>query len=332
MTKILMTSVRPDEQAAIDAYAAAHQIEIITSPHVIQASLDLVPGVDGVVIQQRGAVPAEVYPFLKQHGLRQITTRTAGVDTIDLPLARANGLVVTNVPAYSPRSVAEFALMQIFRLLRHTPTLDHRVAAGDFRWAGLQAKEIHTATIGIIGVGRIGGTLAQLLHALGAKVLGFDLKPRPELAEIVEYTTKRELLARADVVSLHVDLNPTSVGLIGAPELALMQPSASLVNASRGPVVDTAALIAALKEHTIAAAALDTVEGEAPVFNQDHHADLATLPTPIQTLLALPNVIMTPHIAFFTNQAVQNMVEIALDDVLAILAGKPSAHEITALP
>ena len=98
MTKILMTSVRPDEQAAIDAYAAAHQIEIITSPHVIQASLDLVPGVDGVVIQQRGAVPAEVYPFLKQHGLRQITTRTAGVDTIDLPLARANGLVVTNVP------------------------------------------------------------------------------------------------------------------------------------------------------------------------------------------------------------------------------------------
>ena len=328
MPKILMTSVRPDEQAAIQAYAAAHQIKISTTPKELAEALDLLTDVDGVIIQQRGPVPAHVYPILKQQGIKQITTRTAGFDMIDLTLAHENGLTVTNVPAYSPRSVAEFALMQIFRLLRHTPQVDHQTAAGDFRWAGLQAKEIHSATIGIIGVGRIGGTLAHLLHALGARVLGYDVQPRAELAGIVEYTTKAELLKHADVVSLHVDLNPTSENLLTAADFALMKSTAGLVNASRGPVVNTADLITALKTGVIAAAAVDTVTGEAPVFNQDHRSDqLAAFPQ-VQELWQLPNVILTPHIAFFTNIAVQDMVDIALDDVLAILAGQPVANEV----
>lgn len=328
MTKILMTSVRDDEKPAIKAYAREHQIEIVTSPKLIQDALDQLDGVDGVVIQQRGKVTDNVYPTLKEHGIKQLTTRTAGYDTINLELAHQNGLVVTNVPAYSPRSVAEFALMQIFRLLRHTPVVDHRVANADFRWSGLQAKEIHSATIGIIGVGRIGGTLAKLLHALNATVLGYDVKPREDLKDIVEYTTKEDLLQRADVVSLHVDLNPTSEGLLTKKDFALMQPTAGLVNASRGPVVNTADLIAALKNGEIAAAALDTVEGEATVFAQDHQADQLKDAPQIKELVDLPNVILTPHIAFFTNIAVQNMVDIALDDVMAILNGQPAKHEI----
>lgn len=328
MTKILMTSVRDDEEAAIKAYASKHQIEIVTSPKLIQDALDRLDGVDGVVIQQRGKVTDNVYPVLKAHGIKQLTTRTAGYDTINLELAHQNGLVVTNVPAYSPRSVAEFALMQIFRLLRHTPVVDHRVAKADFRWGGLQAKEIHSATIGIIGVGRIGGTLAKLLHALNATVLGYDIKPREDLKDIVEYTTKEDLLKRADVVSLHVDLNPTSEGLLTKQDFALMQPTAGLVNASRGPVVNTTDLIAALKSGEIAVAALDTVEGEAPVFAQDHRADQLKDAPQIKELVDLPNVILTPHIAFFTNIAVQNMVDIALDDVMAILNGQPAKNEI----
>lgn len=106
MPKILMTSVRPDEQAAIQAYAAAHQIKISTTPKELAEALDLLTDVDGVIIQQRGPVPVHVYPILKQQGIKQITTRTAGFDMIDLTLAHENGLTVTNVPAYSPRSVA----------------------------------------------------------------------------------------------------------------------------------------------------------------------------------------------------------------------------------
>ena len=329
MIKILMTSVRDDEQAAIKQFAQEHDVEIITTPKLIDDAVDLTAGVDGLVIQQRSPVDPAVYPQLKANGLKQIATRTAGFDMVDVQAAHDNGLTVTNVPAYSPRSVAEHALMQIFRLLRKSYRFDAQVAQNDFRWfSDEQALEIHTATIGIIGVGRIGGTLAKLLKALGVRVLGFDVKPREEMRGIVEYVSKEDLLRQSDVVSLHVDLNPTSTGLIAAPDLALMKPTAGLVNASRGPVVVTADLVAALKDHQLAAAALDTFEGENEVVMTDRREKgLADVPL-VEELHAMDNVILTPHIAFFTNLAVKNMVDFALEDVLLILAGKHSPHEV----
>ncbi len=329
MTKILMTSVRDDEQAAIKQFAQEHDVEIITTPKLIDDAVNLTAGVDGLVIQQRSPVDPAVYPQLKANGLKQIATRTAGFDMVDIQAAHDNGLTVTNVPAYSPRSVAEHALMQIFRLLRKSYRFDTQVASGDFRWfSDEQALEIHTATIGIIGVGRIGGTLAKLLKALGARVLGFDVQPREEMRGIVDYVSKEDLLKQSDVVSLHVDLNPSSTGLLTAADFALMKPTAGLVNASRGPVVVTADLVAALKDHQLAAAALDTFEGENEVVMTDRREKgLADVPL-VEELHAMDNVILTPHIAFFTNLAVKNMVDFALEDVLLILDGKPSPHEI----
>lgn len=281
------------------------------------------------MIQQRGPIGDDaVYAQLASYGIHQLTTRTAGVDTINLDAAKAAGLTVTNVPAYSPRSVAEHALMSIFRILRQSPLIDARVRHNNFDFNGLQAKEIHSTTIGIIGAGRIGGTLARLLHALGATVLAYDVQERDELRDVVTYTTKADLLARADVVSLHVDLNPTSTKLIGAEDFKIMQPTAGLVNASRGPVVDTQALIDALQHHEIAMAALDTVEGEAAVFTRDLSKVGLDASPQIKALNAMDNVILTPHIGFYTNIAVQNMVDIALDDVLAILRGDTPKNAI----
>lgn len=329
MTKILMTSVRDDEQAAIKEFAKENNVEIITTEKLIDDAVDLTRDVDGLVIQQRRKLPISIYAKLRENGLKQIATRTAGFDMIDLTEAQTNNLTVTNVPAYSPRSVAEYALMQIFRLLRKAYRFDAQVAANDYRWfSDEQAMEIHTATIGIIGVGRIGGTLAKLLKALGATVLGFDTNPREEMKGIVEYVTKEELLQRSDVVSLHVDLNPTSVGLLTAKDFATMKPSAGLVNASRGPVVNTADLVAALKAKQITAAALDTFEGENEVVMTDRRqTGLGDVPL-VAELHSMDNVILTPHIAFFTNLAVKNMVDFALEDVLTVLAGKKSPHEV----
>lgn len=324
-----MTSVRDDEQAAIKDYAKQHNIEIITTPKLIDDAVDLTNDVDGLVIQQRSKLPGDIYEKLRANGLKQIATRTAGFDMVDIAKANANGLTVTNVPAYSPRSVAEFALMQIFRLLRKTYRFDRQVANNDYRWfSDEQSMEIHTATIGIIGVGRIGGTLAKLLHALGATVLGFDTNPRTDLDGIVKFVSKDELLRNADVVSLHVDLNPTSKGLITAKDFALMKSTAGIVNASRGPVINTQDLVNALKKGEIAAAALDTFEGEETVAAADRREKGLDDQPLVKELHAMDNVILTPHIAFFTNLAVQNMVDFALDDVLAILAGKESPHEI----
>ena len=329
MTKILMTSVREDEQDAINAFAKEHNIKIITTPKLIDDAVDMTADVDGLVIQQRSKVDPAVYAKLKANGIKQIATRTAGFDMVDIKKAHENGLTVTNVPAYSPRSVAEHALMQIFRLLRKSYRFDTQVAADDFRWfSDEQAMEIHTATVGIIGVGRIGGTLAKLLNALGAHVLGFDVKLREEMKGIVEYVSKEELLKRSDVISLHVDLNPTSTHLLGAKDFALMKPTAALVNASRGSVVVTADLVDALKKKELAAAALDTFEGENEVVMTDRRKKgLSDVPL-IEELHAMDNVILTPHIAFFTNLAVKNMVDFSLEDVLLVLAGKPSPHEV----
>ncbi len=324
MIKILMYSVRPDELTAINAHAKAAGIQVDTTTDLLDGpTVAQAKGYDGIVIQQRAAIADEtVYATLASYGIKQISTRTAGVDTINLDAAHAAGLVVTNVPAYSPRSVAENALMSVFRILRKSAVVDHRVANNDYTWAGLQAKEIHSATIGIIGAGRIGGTLAALLHALGATVLAYDIKERDDLRDIVTYTTKEDVLRRSDVVSLHVDLNETSAGLIGAAEFALMQPTAGIVNASRGPVIDTAALVDALNNKAIAAACLDTVTGEENIFNFDHSEDGIDDQPLIKQLHAMPNVVITPHISFFTNIAVQNMVDISLNDVESIIAGK----------
>lgn len=326
--KILMTSVREDEKAAITAYATRTQIDIVTSAGLLEDNLEKLTDLDGIVIQQRSRLSDDVYAQLQAAGNKQITTRTAGYDVINLALAKEHDLKVTNVPAYSPRSVAEYAMMQIFRVLRKSYEVDRRVRENDYRWDGLQAQEIQSTTIGIIGVGRIGGTLAKLLHVLGARVLGFDINPRTELADIVTYTSKEELLRQADVVSLHVDLNDASTNLIQTADFEAMKPTAGIVNASRGPVIDTAALLHALEDGEIAAAALDTVTGEETVFNADHRVDGLTEQPLIDKLHQLPNVILTPHIAFFTNIAVQNMVDIALDDVRLIIAGESSEHEI----
>ena len=157
----------------------------------------------------------------------------------------------------------------------------------------------------------------------------YDTNPRTDLDGIVQFVSKEELLKQADVVSLHVDLNPASKGLLTANDFAMMKPTAGLVNASRGPVVNTADLVTALKAGEIAAAALDTFEGEETVAAADRREKGLDDQPLVKELHEMDNVILTPHIAFFTNLAVKNMVDISLDDVMTILNGGKSPHEIT---
>jgi len=327
--KILMYSVRDDEQAAIQAWAAEHEIQVDTNDLEFHPeTADLIKGYDGLVIQQRSAIggDASLYQKLADAGLKQLTSRTAGVDTIDIPAAKAAGLVVTNVPAYSPNSVAEMAVTQTMRLIRNLELFDQRVVQQNFQWAGLQAREIRSLTVGIIGAGRIGGKAARLFHGLGARVIAYDVVRHSELEDVLTYVdTKEDLLRQADVVDLHVDLNATSAGLIDAAALHLMKNDAFIINASRGPVIVTADLVEALKAGEIAGCALDTVEGEEVLFNQNHQGEVLQ-DTNVAQLMQMPNVIITPHVGFYTNLAVKNMVEISLNDVVTILNGGTTEH------
>lgn len=327
--KIIMYTVRDDEEPAIKAWAKEHTIQVDTNRLELDAkTVQLVKGYDGIVIQQRGKIDDDsIYAALSAYGVRQLTTRTAGYDMINLVKASAHGLVVTNVPAYSPNSVAELAVTQTMRLLRNLPQFEEREAEQDFRWAGLMAREIRSLTIGVIGAGRIGGTAARLFKGLGATVIANDIAERDDLRDVLTYVSKEELLRTADVVTLHVPLLDSTVKLIDATALALMKPDAYLINASRGPVVDTDALIAALRNKKIAGAALDTMVGEENFFNSDLRGK--TIPSEhLKTLRAMTNVLITPHIGFYTNLAVKNMVEICLNDVLSVLNTGTSDHQV----
>ncbi|MBA1393543.1 D-2-hydroxyacid dehydrogenase, partial [Lactobacillus sp. XV13L] len=320
-------SVRDDELPAIKQWQARHSdIKVQTANWELHPdTVQRLQGFDGVIAQQRSQIEDEVYPQLKELGFKQLTTRTAGFDVINLPLATANGLKVSNVPAYSPHSVAELALTHTMRLIRQLPLFDARMAQQDFRWQGLQAKEISSLTIGIIGAGRIGSTTAKIFHTLGAKVIANDTKPNHDLDAILTFKSKEEVLQESDVVCLHVDLNETSKNLIDAKALSLMKSSAYIVNECRGPVIDTDALIAALKKKQIAGAALDTLTGEETFFNVDLHGQ--ELPSEqLKQLRAMDNVIITPHIGFYTNIAVQNMIDISLDDAVQLIKDQPCEH------
>ena len=325
--KIILLSVRDDELPAIKQWQEKHpDIELQTADWELHPdTVDRLQGFDGVIIQQRSQIGDEVYPELKRLGFKQLTSRTAGFDVINMPLATANNLKVSNVPAYSPHSVAELALTHTMRLIRQLPLFDARMQEQDFRWQGLQAAEISSLTIGIIGAGRIGSTTARIFHSLGAQVIANDTKPNHELDDILTFKTKEEVLQEADVVCLHVDLNETSKNLIDAQALSLMKPSAYIVNECRGPVVDTDALIQALEKKQIAGAALDTLTGEENFFNVDLRGK--EIPSEqLKKLRSMDNVIITPHIGFYTNIAVQNMVDISLDDTVSLIQGQSCDH------
>ena len=329
MTKILMYTVRPDERAAIDAWVAANDIQVDTNTVEFGPdTVDLAKGYDGVVIQQHGGIPDEmVYQKLKAFGIKQLTLRITGYDIVNLDAATANGLVVTNVPAYSPRSVSELVLAQVMRLIRHLGEASAREAKDDYSWAGLEAPEIHNLTVGIIGAGKIGSAVARIFRALGATVIVSDPVKRPELADTVSYVDLNTLLTTSDVVTVHTPLDGLTTYLIDADALRKMKPTAYLINAARGPIVDTEALIKALNDHTIAGAALDTIEGEAGIFGEDCSQTLVDNQA-LETLKAMPNVEISPHIGFYTDAAVKNMIDISLDDVKTILEGGKSAHQV----
>ncbi|MCC5890599.1 MAG: D-2-hydroxyacid dehydrogenase [Alkalibacterium sp.] len=324
-----MFSVREDEKTAIKEWEVRHNVKVTTvSEDLSLANVDLVEGFDGLSIQQVTELPEEaIYKKLASFGIKQISLRTAGYDIINSEMAKKYKLTITNVPAYSPRSVAELVLTQTMRLIRHFPALEAHMAHGDFRWRGLVAREIHTLTIGIIGAGKIGSAAARLFHALGAEVIAYDPVRREELEDILTYKdSQREVLEAADVISLHVPLDPSTLQIIDAEALSQMKPEAYIINAARGPVVDTQALIKALDSGKIAGAALDTLTNEQGIFNQDVRNQ--ELPEDFKRLMEMDNVLITPHIGFYTTEAVRNMVDIGLDNTVAILLNGTSKNEV----
>ncbi|MCT6822483.1 MAG: D-2-hydroxyacid dehydrogenase [Apilactobacillus sp.] len=285
------------------------ETELLDSTTVLKAE-----GFDGVVAYQQKPYTKEILDKLGEFNIHYLSLRNVGTDNIDVEAVSKNDITVTNVPAYSPNAIAELAITQIMRLLRNTKRFESKQRSGDLRWAPEIGEELHTKTVGIFGTGRIGRVLLDICRGFGAKVIAYDPFRNPELEKQGVYVdTPDDLFKKSDIISLHVPAVKENEHMVNEKTLSEMKDGSYIINAARGTLIDTDALIKALDSGKIAGVALDTYEGEVGVFNEDFKDFSAVPDERLKNLMGRDNVLVSPHIAFYTKTAVQNMVEFAMD-------------------
>ena len=250
-------------------------------------------------------------------GIRLIALRCAGFNNVDLAAARELGLAVVRVPAYSPHAVAEHTVGLLLTLNRKIHRAYNRVRELNFSLSGLVGFDIHGKTVGIIGTGKIGRITAQIFRGFEANVLAYDPFPASDWATQhgVKYTDMDGLLAASDIVSLHLPLMPDTLHLLNAQTIARTKPGVLIINTSRGKLIDTTALIAALKTGHIGGVALDVYEEEEGIFFQDLSGQVL-LDDELSHLLMFPNVLITSHQAFLTHEALSEIARVTTTNIL----------------
>lgn len=266
---------------------------------------------------------APILERLAAGGTRLIALRSAGFNHVDLPTALRLGLSVVRVPAYSPHAVAEHAVALILSLNRHLHRACNRTRDGDFSLHGLTGFDLVGKTVGVVGTGQIGATFAKIMAGFGCKLLAHDPFPNPEVEALgAQYLSLPDLLAQAQIISLHCPLTEQTRYLINEQSLATLQPGAMLINTGRGALVETPALINALKTGQLGYLGLDVYEEEAQLFFADR-SDLPLQDDVLARLLTFPNVIVTAHQAFLTKEALGAIARTTLDSIVAWSAGTP---------
>ncbi len=257
-------------------------------------------------------------------GARHIALRCTGFNSVDLPAARELGFAVTRVAAYSPHAVAEHAVALLLALNRKIPRASSRVRDLNFSLNGLVGFDLHVKTAGIFGTGKIGRATAQILRGFGMRVLAFDPFPDVDWAQThgVEYTDAKTLVREGDVISLHVPLTPETHHFIHRETLELMRPGTILVNVSRGALIDTTAMIEALKSGRLGGVALDVYEEEEGVFFEDLSGQILQ-DDELARLLTFPNVLITAHQAFLTQEALAEIARVTAANIAAFGTGQP---------
>jgi len=262
-------------------------------------------------------------------GLRLIATRSTGTDHIDIAAARQRGIAVCNVPEYGANTVAEHTFGLILALSRKIFLAYHRVRNLNFQLENLQGFDLKEKTLGVVGAGAIGLHVIRIARALSMEVLAYDVRQSAILAEVLgfRYAPLEEVLARSDVVSLHAPLLPTTRHMINRESLARMKRGVLIVNTARGELIDTAALVEALDTGQVGGAGLDVFEGEEAVKEESvllrGDREPPTELRPLRSLLERDNVIITPHMAFYSREALRRILDTTIANILAFERGEP---------
>ncbi len=311
----IMYSTRSYEPARYQRLNQGHHSLEMVSDRLTEESAAKAQGFDAVLAFVSDDLSAKVLKILATAGVKLIVCRSAGVDHVDLEAASALGIAVANCPRYSPAAVAEFAVGLLLALDRKIVLAHEQVLEHDFTLEALLGTELHGATVGIVGTGSIGTAFAQILKGFGASLLAYDPVHNPACIALgVTYCDLEPLLAKSDVVSLHAPLLPATWHLINARSLSSMKKGALLINTARGAVVDTAAIIASIEAGHLRGYAADVYEQERGVFFEDYSGKKLDDPL-LEKLLNMRQVLLTPHQAFFTENALENMANNVFDNL-----------------
>ena len=329
--KIAVFSAQPYDRRFLDAQATSVDgVELVyfTEALSIRATA-LAQGCEAVCAFVHDVLDAPVLEALAQLGVRAVLLRCAGFNNVDTAAAARLGLFVARVPAYSPEAVAEHTLALILTLNRNTHRAHARIREGNFALDGLLGSNLHGKTVGVIGLGKIGMAAVRIFKGFGCTVLGADPVAPPQFAALGQMVAVGELLAQADIVSLHCPLTPDTHHMIDAKALAGMKAGAMLVNTSRGALIDTCAVINALKSRHLGALAIDVYEQESELFFHDHSAEIIGDDT-FQRLLTFPNVLVTGHQGFFTVEAMREIAQVTFANLACYVDGTACANAVPA--
>lgn len=285
-------------------------------------------GYDAVCAFVSSDVGAETLQVLHEHGVRLVLMRCAGFNNVDLEAAKGFGIKVFRVPGYSPEAVAEHAMMLALAANRHVHKSYVKVRENDFSLGGLMGINFYQKIAGIVGTGKIGAAMARICHGFGMKVLAYDVYKNPSL-NFVEYVSLDELLAKSDLISLHCPLTEETYHLINRDTIRKMKDGVIFVNTSRGGLVKTDDLIEGIRAHKFFAVGLDVYEEESANVFEDRSDEILEHSTTAR-LLSFPNVIITSHQGFFTEEALSAISQTTLENAVIWEKGETTVNEVQA--
>lgn len=306
--KIMVYEVREDEKEAIwlQANRLGIEVELCSEIPSIQNAA-MTKGCEGVSILGQGRMDQRLLYEYWSNGVRYLSTRTIGYDHINLNYAKCLGIQVCNA-RYEPNGVADFTVMMMLMCLRQYKQAMWRGHVNDFSLTGLQGKEMRSMTIGVIGTGRIGAQVIKNLSGFGCRILAWSRKKNSEIEDLVTYVDLDTLYAESDMITLHLALTPETKHIINLESISKMKDGVIIINCARGELADIHALVEGIENQKIGALGIDTMEGDQEIVHKDHRVDILSNREWFY-LHQFRNVIMTQHMAFYTEEAVNSMVE-----------------------
>ena len=314
MIKVAFYDAKAYDRPSFEYYGGLNDIQFrFLETKLNEDTTELAKGCDAVCVFVNDTVNAEVIDKLYEYGVKLIALRSAGYNNVDVPHAFGK-IHVVHVPAYSPYAVAEHAIALLLTSVRRIHKAYNRTREFNFSLSGLTGFDFHGTTVGVVGTGKIGRIFIDICRGFGMNVIAYDLFPAKDSG--IEYVPLDELLERSDIISLHCPLTDATWHLINPEAIGKMKKGVVIVNTSRGGLIDAEALLEGIKARKIGAACLDVYEEEADVFFEDRSGHIMDDEL-LSRLISMPNVIVTSHQAFLTEEALNNIAETTVNNILS---------------